>query len=121
MAERGFTLPPAAPAPSIPTADTPPSGAGYGLFAQFAKAEPATRRHDGAGFRRALMGSPRQTGTLRLPDGAVVTYRSRGCYADAMATLYGSVRRYQRLVFTRNTVRSAAGERSHAIRGSPAR
>ena len=57
------------------------------------------------------MGSARQTGTLRLPDGAIVTYRTSGCYADAMATLYGSVRRYQWLVFTRNVVRNTAGER----------
>jgi hypothetical protein len=111
MAERGFTLPTTAPAPSAPTADTPPSGAGYGLFAQFARAERPRATVTEPGFRRALMGSPRQTGTLQLPDGAVVEYRTSGCYAHAMATLYGSVRHYQWLVFTRNTVRSTAGER----------
>jgi hypothetical protein len=110
MAQRGFTLPTAAPAPSVPTADTPPSGAGYGLFAQFAKARPRADATE-PGFRRALLGSPRRTGTLHLPDGAVVTYRTSGCYAHAMATLYGSARRYQWLVFTRNVVRGTAGER----------
>ena len=111
MAERGFTLPPTAPAPSVPTADAPPSGTGYGLFAQFAKlARPRTAATE-PGFRRALLGSPRQTGTLRLPGGAVVTYRTSGCYAEAMATLYGSARNYQWVVFTRNTVRSTAGAR----------
>ena len=111
MAERGFTLPTASPAPSIPTADTPPSGAGYGLFAQFANAERPRADATEPGFRRALMGSARQTGTLHLRDGAIVTYRTSGCYAHAMATLYGSVRHYQWLVFTRNTVRGTAGER----------
>ncbi len=124
MTARGFTYPPTAPAPSIPTTDGPPSGAGYGLFAQFAKPAPRHTASTKRGFRRALMGSPRQTGTLHLPDGVVVTYRSSGCYAHAMATLYGSVRRYQWLVFTRNGVRSMAGERlardprlAHALAG----
>ena len=123
MTARGFTYPPTAPAPSIPTTDGPPSG-GYGLFAQFAKPAPRHTASTKSGFRRALMGSPRQTGTLHLPDGVVVTYRSSGCYAHAMATLYGSVRRYQWLIFTRNGVRSMAGERlardprlAHALAG----
>jgi hypothetical protein len=111
MAARGFTYPPAALAPSIPAADAAPSGAGYGLFAQFAKATPQRATPRGAAYRRALMGSRRQTGTLRLPDGVTVTYRSHGCYARAMGTLYGSARRYQWLVGRRNAVRSAAGER----------
>ena len=112
MAARGFTVPPTAPAPSIPIADAPPSGAGYGLFARFER--PVPRRRTGpvrAGYRRALMGSPRQTGTLRLPGGATVTYRSSGCHAQALGTLYGSVRRYQVFVWKRNAVRSAAGQR----------
>ena len=111
MTARGFTYPTTALAPTIPTTDAPPSDAGYGLFAQFAKPAPRRTASTPTGFRRALMGSPRQTGTLKLPDGAIVTYRSSGCYAHAMGTLYGSVRRYQWLVFTRNAVRSTAGER----------
>ena len=111
MAERGFPLPPTAPAPSVPTADAPPSGTGYGLFAQFAKLARPRTAATAPGFRRALLGSPRQTGTLHLPGGAVVTYRTSGCHAHAMATLYGSVRNYQWVVFTRNAVRSTAGAR----------
>jgi hypothetical protein len=107
MAERGFTYPPTAP--SIPAADAPPPGAGYGLFEQFAQPRRGVPRQ--IGFRRALLGSPRETGTLRLPSGTIVKYRSSGCYPDAMGTLYGSVRRYQWLVARRNELRSAAAVR----------
>jgi hypothetical protein len=111
MTARGFTFSATAPAPPVPAADTPPSRAGYGLYAQFPKAAPRGKAPARPGFRRALMGSPRQTGTLHLPDGVTVKYRSKGCHAEAMGTLYGSVRRYQRLVAARNAVRSVAGER----------
>ena len=111
MAGRGFAYQPAAPPPAIPVADAPPSRNGYGLYAQLANGAPRRAAPRGASIHRALLGSSRQTGTLRLPGGAIVTYRSRGCYAHAMGTLYGSVRRYQQLVWRRNAVRSAAGER----------
>jgi hypothetical protein len=111
MAARGIAYPPTALAPSIPTADAPPSGAGYGLFAQFAKPAPLRAAPRGAAYRRALMGSPRQIATLHLAGGVTVRYRSGGCYAHAMGALYGSARRYQLLVARRNAVRSAAGER----------
>jgi hypothetical protein len=111
MAGRGFAYQPAAPPPALPPADAAPSGAGYGLFAQFADAAPPRAAPRGASMHRALMGSPRQTGSLRLPGGAIVTYRSGGCYAHATGTLYGSVRHYQQLVWRRNAVRSAAGQR----------
>jgi hypothetical protein len=58
MAARGFTYQPAALAPSIPAADAPPSGAGYGLFAQFAKTAPRRAAPTGAAYRRALIGQP---------------------------------------------------------------
>jgi len=58
------------------------------------------------GFRRALLGSPRQVGTLRLSGGVVVRYRTNGCYPHAMAVLYGSVRRYQQIVAARNMLGS---------------
>ena len=111
MTARGFTFPPTAPAPPLPTADRAPFGAGYGLFAQFPMEAPRRTAPTQTGSRRALLGSPRQTGTLHLPGRVIVKYRSSGCYADAMGTLYGSVRHYQWLVATRNAVRSAAGER----------
>ena len=111
MAGRGFTLPLTAPAPSVPTADAPPSGAGDGLYAPFSKVSRPRSAATEPGFRRALLGSPRQTGTLHLPGGGIVEYRTTGCYAQAMATIYGSVRSYQRLVFARNAVRGTAGER----------
>jgi hypothetical protein len=113
MGARGYSLTPPAPAPSIPIADSPPSADGYGLFAQFARFAKPPRRTPPreAGFRRALMGSPQQTGTLHTPGGMTVTYRSSGCYAHAMGTLYGSVRRYQRLVARRNELRIAADVR----------
>jgi hypothetical protein len=111
MAGRGFAYRPAAPPPVLPVADAPPSGAGYGLHAQFANPAPRRAAPRGPSVRRALMGSPHQTGTLRLPGGALVTYRSGGCYAHAIGTLYGSVRRYQQLVWRRNAVSGAAGER----------
>jgi hypothetical protein len=107
MAARGFTYRPAAPA-LLPAADTPPSG-GYGLSAQFAKPRPGAAR--APGFHRALLGSPRETGTLRLEGGTVVIYRTSGCYAKAMGTLYGSVRRYQSFVARRNALRALAGAR----------
>jgi hypothetical protein len=111
MIARGLSYPSAAPAPpTIPIADAPPSADGYGLSAQFAQAPSRRAAPSGAAYRRALLGSPRQTGTLHLPDGLVVRYRASGCYADAMATLYGSVRRYQLLVAQRNDVRNAAAE-----------
>jgi hypothetical protein len=81
MAERGFTFPQAEPAPT-----------------------------ETASYRRALMGSPRETATLRLPE-MTVRYRSGGCYAHAMGALYGSVRRYQLLVAKRNVVRTTMGAR----------
>jgi hypothetical protein len=110
MAARGFTMPPAAPAPSIPADDAPPSS-GYGLLAQFDRPPPRRRIAHGTAYRHALLGSPRETATLRLPNDLVLRYRSTGCHAEAMGTLYGSVRRYQRLVAARNAVRIAAAER----------
>jgi hypothetical protein len=111
MAARGFSSP-AAPVLSVPVADAPPSRAGYGLSRQFAKTTPLPAMPtETAASRHALMGSPHQTATIRLPGGMIVRYRSRGCYADAMGALYGSVRRYQLLVARRNVVRSAVGAR----------
>jgi hypothetical protein len=111
MTAHGLAYPAAAPAPpTIPIADAPPSADGYGLFAQFAAAPRQRAVPSGVAYRRALLGSPRRTATLHLPDGLVVRYRASGCYPDAMATLYGSVRRYQLLVAQRNDVRNAAGE-----------
>jgi hypothetical protein len=111
MTARGVAYPPAAPAPpALPIADGPPSADGYGLFAQFAGAQRRRAAPSGVAYRRALLGSPRQTATLHLPGGLVVRYPTSGCHPDAMATLYGSVRRYQLLVARRNDVRSAAGE-----------
>ena len=109
MAERGFTLPRAAPAPSVPTADALPAATGYGFAARFTTTAPAAPRQT-ATVERALMGSPRETATLRLPE-MTVRYRSGGCYAKAMGELYGSARRYQLLVAKRNVVRAAAGAR----------
>jgi hypothetical protein len=113
MAARGFTYRFTALAPSIPVADAPPSGTGYGLFAQFAKAAAASPRAAprGSAYRRALVGSPRDVGTLLLPGGVTVRYRAGGCYAHALGALYGSARRHQWLVARRNAVRNAAGER----------
>ncbi len=109
MAERGFTLPRAAPAPSVPTADALPAATGYGFAAQFTTTAPAAPRQ-AAAFERALMGSPREIATLRLPE-MTVRYRTGGCYAKAMGELYGSARRYQLLVAQRNLVRTTAGAR----------
>jgi hypothetical protein len=57
-------------------------------------------------FRRALLGSPRQIGTLRLSGGVIVRYRTHGCYPHAIGVLYGSVRRYQQIVAARNMLGS---------------
>jgi hypothetical protein len=64
-----------------------------------------------AAYRRALMGT--RTATLRLPE-MTVRYRSNGCYAQAMGTLYGSVRSYQLLVAKRNVLAMSTGERAAA-------
>ena len=55
-----------------------------------------------AAFRRAMLGTPQQVGTLRLQGGVIVRYRTHGCYPHALAVLYGSVRRYQEIVARRN-------------------
>ena len=77
MTAHGVAYPFAAPAPpTIPIADAPPSADGYGLFAQFAEAPRRRAAPSGVAYRRALLGSPGQSGTLHLRGGLVVRYRS---------------------------------------------
>jgi hypothetical protein len=68
-----------------------------------------------AAYRRALLGTPRQIGTLRMPGGAIVTYRSHGCHPHAMGVLYGSVRRYQLLVARANVARATSGAEPESL------
>ncbi len=127
MARRGFSYRKGIVLPAYPTVAMPRSTGGYGLFDRF-----ATRRSGGrrdrrgdharqrdpdvldrvrrAAYKRALYGSARRTATVPGLGGPSVTYRTAGCYAQAMRAIHGELSAYERRLMRQNAVASQVAD-----------